>query len=469
MPDYLREAIKILVCFMGYLAVAPALGISAAFKPAIRPILLASIFACSALPPTWFTLTIFNIDGYRGHVRGWQCSIAEILGLALLIEAFITRRDLLGRSLWLTLPFALYVFLCSLSLFSSWDPAFTGMAIFKYSKALLILGGAFCAIREAKDIRIALWVMGFALGMQLGVGLWQRYVEHVWRVRAFFEHSNPMAMWAYCTGIVVFASALRPGVHLATSLHWLLASASSAALVILSLARASLAALAAGIAAAIVGTALFARSVRLLAIASWITVAAILMLSVSYDSLQERIERAAEAEDEGDLRPILEEQAAAMLADHVFGVGWNNYCIANSRPRGDQYSEILEEWDRRRGHRIVDDMYQSNPMTENLWWLHLAECGYAGLTGLLIFMAWTMGYAIRAFWRHRNSMLGGTALGILIMFSISYPHGFYERILMEPKNLTAWMLFAALAARLCRIHPVLVDDPPLLTARVKVR
>lgn len=464
MPDFLREAVKILAFFMGYFAIAPALGIATAFRPILRPFILATMFACTALPPGWFTLTIFSQDAYRGHVRGWQCSVIEILALSLIIEACIARREALRGIFTLITPFLIYLILCSISIFVAWDSALAGKALFKYWKGLFILCGTFCAIRDKNDIRLIVWVLGASVIAQLGVGLWQRYIEHVWRVNAMFEHSNSMAMWCYCIGILLFASALRPGMNILTTFYLLFATASAGALVIMSLARASLAAFAAGCAAAVIGTALTSRSIRLLAISAWISIAAVLMIAVSYDSITERIDTAAEIEEDGDLRPIMIEQARAMLEDHTTGVGWNNFNIANSLPQGEKYSRILEDWNIRRGHRIIEEQYLSNPMTESLWWLHLSETGYFGLVGLLIFMTWSYWFALHAWWRHRHTILGGTALGILLVFSINYPHGTYERIIIEPKNFATWLLLIGIAARMARLPASDTADSPLFNS-----
>lgn len=141
-----------------------------------------------------------------------------------------------------------------------------------------------------------------------------------------------------------------------------------------------------------------------------------------------------------------------MLADHpLLGVGWNHFGILNSRPRGDRYSEILEDWDRERGFTIYDENYWANPLTESLYWLWLAETGWLGFAGFCLFLLATLLAVMRASWRQRRTWAGAFALGLLVALSICYLHGTVERILTQPKNLSQWLLLAGLGAGLARM------------------
>jgi O-antigen ligase len=138
-----------------------------------------------------------------------------------------------------------------------------------------------------------------------------------------------------------------------------------------------------------------------------------------------------------------------MLRDHpVLGIGWNNFGIANSRPRGDQYSEILEEWDRDRGFTIYDENYHANPLTESLYWLWLAETGWLGFGSFLLFAAATLWWTLRSAIAGRGTLLGTLAAALFIGLLICYGHGTVERILTQTKNLSHWLMLAGMGAGL---------------------
>jgi O-antigen ligase len=149
-----------------------------------------------------------------------------------------------------------------------------------------------------------------------------------------------------------------------------------------------------------------------------------------------------------DLRFALNQQSAAMYRDHpLVGIGWNNYGLANSRPLGMKYSRVLERWEQNRGRRIYPENFRANPLTESLYWLLLAENGALGFAAFLLFAAITLWHGLRAtigFWK---SPLGLVLAGATVALAITYFHMQVERVLVQTKNLTTWMMFCAMLSR----------------------
>ena len=149
-----------------------------------------------------------------------------------------------------------------------------------------------------------------------------------------------------------------------------------------------------------------------------------------------------------DLRYALNLQAAAMLQDHPWvGIGWNNFGLANSRPQGTKYSQVLERWESNRGRKIYPELYTENPLTESLYWLQLSETGMLGFGTFMLFAALTLWYGLRStisFWR---TPLGLAFCGLTVALMITYFHGQVERVLTQTKNLTTWIMLCALLAR----------------------
>jgi len=180
-------------------------------------------------------------------------------------------------------------------------------------------------------------------------------------------------------------------------------------------------------------------------------IAGVLVFAFALDSFKARLDEVATTSQdvEEDLRDILNRQSGAMLHDHpVKGVGWNNFGIMNSRPGGDAYSEILEEWDRERGFTIYDENYYQNPLTESLYWLWLAETGYPGFISFVLFCAFSLWCAWRGAWPVRDTLLGMIGLALAAALAICYLHGMVERVLTQTKNLSQWLMLAGMAAGL---------------------
>jgi hypothetical protein len=276
-----------------------------------------------------------------------------------------------------------------------------------------------------------------------------RLFDGSWQVKGWFEHQNPMAMWCYLGAFPVFALALHPRVK--GKLLWLcLAGYGGAGLcILLSVSRAALAAYAAGSLVLLLLAWLRGPSIRATTISLIGAVGAIIVFLFALDSFKARLNEVAESSEmvEEDLRDILNKQSAAMLRDHpVLGIGWNNFGIANSRPRGDQYSEILEEWDRDRGFTIYDENYYANPLTESLYWLWLAETGWLGFGSFLLFAAATLWFTLRSAIAGRDTLMGALAAALFIGLLICYGHGTVERILTQTKNLSHWLMLAGMGA-----------------------
>jgi hypothetical protein len=73
-----------------------------------------------------------------------------------------------------------------------------------------------------------------------------RYLDGYFQIKGWFEHQNPMSMWAYMSACVVFAAAMHKDIK--GRLLWLCLAAFAAAglCVLLSVSRAALAAYAIG-------------------------------------------------------------------------------------------------------------------------------------------------------------------------------------------------------------------------------
>ena len=403
----------------------------------------------TALRPGNFMLMIDSIETYRGHTKGFEISLIEVLALALIIAV---RRSSGGSRPALVPGIALYAVWCLCSLassFGSFEPSYALMAASRFVKGALIFTAAAMYLRDETDLRWAIGALAGALFHHGLLCLKMRLFDGQWQVKGWFEHQNPMAMWCYMAALPVLAAAFWQGVR-----GWLLALCiagigGAALCILLSVSRAALGAFGVGAIILFAHAWLRGANARMTGFSIAGAVSVLLAVLFAMDSFNARLNEVKQSsqETEFDLRDILNKQSAAMLRDHpLLGIGWTNFGIANSRGRGDIYSEILEEWDKERGFTIYDENYYANPLTESLYWLWLAETGWLGFGSFALFLLVSLWMAFRNAIFHRNTFMGAVAAALCVALLICYLHGSVERILTQTKNLSQWLMLAGMVA-----------------------
>ena len=445
----MKDVIKLVIALLAYGLLAPALGSWLSSRRVWQRVTFCVMMIMTALRPGNFMMMLGSIETYRGHTKGYEVSLIEVLGLALLLA--VRRAPSLGikrgiPGVWLYL---LWCGVCMLSLIGSAEPSYALMATSRFVKGVLIFSAAAVYLRDEDDLRWAIGALAGAMFHHGLLGLKMRLLDASWQVKGWFEHQNPMAMWCYLGALPVLAFLLHPSVK---GRSWWLALAGfggAGLCILLSVSRAALAAYAVGSLILLFLAWLRGPSARITAFTSMAALGAVLVGLFALDSFKARLNEVATSSEtvEEDLRDILNKQSAAMLRDHpLLGIGWNNFGIANSRPRGDVYSEILEEWDRDRGFTIYDENYYANPLTESLYWLWLAETGWLGFCTFLLFVTATAWWALRNAIALRGTLMGAVAAGLCVALTICYAHGSVERILTQTKNLSQWLMLAGLVA-----------------------
>jgi hypothetical protein len=442
----LKEALKSIIALGGYFALAPLLGwFLARNRMAERACLCLLVFATSWFPSK-LTLMLNSVEFYRGHTKGFEFSLFVLLGIALTTASLFRRSPgtrLLPPGLWLYL---LYCALSCVSVFPAANKIYVLMAAWKFTSAAFIFVGAYHAFRDETDLKWLLRAIAGMLILQALVCLKLRFLDGRWQVHGWFEHQNPMAMWAYLFAIPLLAMTFSPSASHSDSSLYLAGVAATALMILLSVSRAGLAAFAVG-SAAVTGLA-FLRGVsfKKVAITSVGACAALAAGMLALDSLMARMEEVESNDSEEDLRAIMNRQSKAMLHYSAIGIGWNNFGIMNSLPH-ERFAGILMDWDESRGFRIIDENYFANPLTESLYWLLLSETGYQGFCSYLAFLALTLWWTARGLIRYWNTPLGYFIGGVLVALTLTYGHGTVERVLSQTKNMAAWLILAGLMAR----------------------
>jgi len=446
--DLIKIAIYLTAFFWG----GPVLGAWAARARKNQRMLLCAMLVLTTLPAGKFTLMVCSVETYRGHTKGFECNFLEIIAFALVLASSAQRYD--GWKKWGpgSRIYLLWSFLAALSLISSvhYSLLYGCMGVWKFSMAILTMLGAYHAMKDEEDLR---WILRTMAGIMLWngfCGLKDRFLGGVWQYKGSFEHQNSMAMWAYIMGLPLLGVALSRKTSDRDARLYLGGFACAVLCIILAVSRASLGAVAGGT-VAIFGIAWLRKpSARVVGLTALAIIGAMFISAFALNSLRARLDAVKDNSErnEFDLRDILNFQSRAMLASSSFGVGWNCFGVANSRPYGASVSAILEDWDASRGYTIYDENYWGNPLTESLYWLFLAETGYPGFVGFVLFEICTLVFAIRCAWTYRGTLSGAFASALAVTFTICYLHGTVERILTQTKNLAQWMILCGILAAL---------------------
>jgi hypothetical protein len=445
----MKEFLKLLLAPPAYLIIAPLIGVLIARSRVWQRSLLCLMVFMTSWFPTKFTMMVESIEWYRGHTKGYECSLIECIAIALIVASVLNRRPgfkWMPPGLWLYLG---YCVMSCLSIPLAMNQSFAFMAAFKFFKISILVAGVFHALRDEDDFKWFLRTIAWTLIHQTFIAWKSRYIDGYWRAQGWFEHPNPLAMWAYFCALPILGASMSSKVSRKDSILYFTAFAMAGATVILTVSRASLGAYSAG--AVLVTGLIMLRGLtrRVMIIVGFGLLGAVFAGLFAMGTVMSRVQEQEEAvkNQEWDLRDAMNEQAKVMLLDSAIGVGWNNYGLANSRPNG-KYSYVLEDWAASRGDSILPELFESNPLTESLYWLILAENGYPGFVSFLLFMLLVVWWAFRVQFYNWRDTEGCFASGLLVALIIVAYHGRFERILTQTKNLSMFMLMLGCLARL---------------------
>jgi hypothetical protein len=438
MSDY----VKFPAILLAYLVLAPVAGHLLAGRRPWQRMLVGLLVFMTSWHINKLTLMVLSEETYRGHTKGFEGSILQVLSLALL---WARRREAPAEFRWLppgAWLWALQCLLCSLSLFSAPNSTYVLMALWKFASATVIMAAAYHMVRDTEDLRRFLRAASVTLAVQVIIVLKLKYVDGHYQVRGWFEHQNPLAMWSYLLGLPLFAAALGPGDKVET--RWQLAGfIASAILLECSLSRAALAMFAAGVVAIAVLSLADGVNLKRVRILFGIGFIGLLGLAATLGTIVARFH------DEGntaskETRELLNIASRSMLRENFFGVGWNNYGITINHPF--HYGDVIDDWTRDRGHKVDPD--EPKGLSESLYWLLFAENGYLGAGCYLLFLAVTGIWAVRGAVAWRGTLVGAFLMGLAVALALTYAHSTLERVLTQTKNLATWLLLLGIVARM---------------------
>jgi hypothetical protein len=434
----MTDLVKAPIVATQYLVFAPFLGVLIKNSRVAQRVVFGLMVFITSWHINKFTLMLVSVEKYRGHTKGFESSLIEVLAIALILASALSPPRLGEKRRFLppgALLYLLYAGVSWLSVSVAPDKLYAVMAGVRFTKCVIIFIGAFHFIREEEDVRFLLKAVAFTLGVQMLVVLKMKYVDHFYQVRGWFEHQNPLAMWAYMCGLPLLAAAMGP-VTKGETRWYACGFVASAIIVQSSLSRAALMCFALGV-VMVIGLSLIDKITqkRIVFIMGMGAVGALGLLATASTII-------ARFNDEGN-------EAAEMLKHSPFGIGWNNFALTINQPF--TYGDVIDEWERERGHKVDPDYAKG--VVESHYWLLLSETGWGGFITYMIFITVGLWWCVRGALRWRGQFLATYLFGLFAGLLLIYLHSNLERVLTQTKNFSMWFILLGAAARIHTWRP----------------
>jgi len=405
----------------------------------------------------WFTV-------YRGTSRGFSISLPDLItwgyALMLLWQPPEKYRPLIGwpRGMGVIISFASWGTVTTVTAMNVLYASFT---TFKLWKAVVLFWTVANLVRTDDDLRLAARATSFTL-VWLGCEvIWQKYVTHLFVIRAQgpFSHSNTLAMWVNLTVPMALGSALAVTDRSFGLLHGA-AVYLGAVCVIFTKSRGGLAMLGFGI----VGTLalsywnrLTSRKAVVLAVVS---AAAVVTGAVAAPRLIARFRNADPSSAQARVR--FNEAARRMAADSFMGVGLNNYSLAlgTTKYYYDVYPEFVDDW------RPAGEETSRLGVCHHVYNLVMAETGYVGLGCFVAMLAWLfVPVLVPALGPRRpDGPANAVAIGLLLGLATMHLQGLLEWVLFQGEMLNLFFICSAVAEGVNRL-----DRRPVIAPAVDER
>jgi hypothetical protein len=332
------------------------MGFKALFGLTVVPaaILGASIVACMSrrVRDVFFVLLVFlspmiervdvnfvSREWYRGTSRGFEFSILDILSISLLVSAVLCPRN--GESRWYwpaSLGLMVLFFLYACGNVAACDPKLFGLfELFKMARGLILVLAVAYYVRSERELQLLIFALAALVCFESLLALKQRYLDGINRVPGTIDDSNSLSVFLCLTAPVLVAavnSRLPPILKALCGAGIALACVGE----ILTISRAGVVILASMLAGAAAATASYRLTPRKIAVCCVIALAAAGVTAKSWNTLQARFQSSTLEEEYGNHhnlgRGYYIRVAEAIVAEHWFGIGLNNWSYRVSNQYG---------------------------------------------------------------------------------------------------------------------------------------
>lgn len=317
-----------------------------------------------------FSINLMSMEHYRGPVRGFEITFADIIALGLILGMLLrTGSKIVWKPRFAFLLLGFFV-MAVVNVYRSEYQIYGWFAVWQLFRMALMYWCItnFLATEEYSLTSIRVVMAGYTLtALILGlVAVKQKYLDGIYRISAFFDHSNTVpsfALFFLCVLLVWLVSDVG-----LKKLYFLVALGSVLGVTLAILAtgsRTGILTAAGSIVAALVISNFRKKNVRITATTIFL---AFCMLAGGLMVIDTVIDRFLNAPKESEEARNEFEIAAIMMADdHQLGVGLN------------QYSQVLTVTEKYREHITVMKYEAQAGVAHHIYLLTAAEMGYWGM------------------------------------------------------------------------------------------
>jgi O-antigen ligase len=376
-------------------------------------------------------LAIVSSPDWPGYIKGVEVSVLDVLALTLYLSLPGDRRPLPFRY-----AMALYFLATVLSAFDAAVP--TAALFYSCQVARIFLLYAIVA-KACADPRVApaiLAGMGAGIIMEAGYTILQRFALGITQTSGTFIHQNSLGLVSHFVIFPYFA------LLLAGRRGWMVPTVvlSGAIIEVLTTSRGTVAIAGMGYAAVFILSAVRQWTPRKAVVLSIGVLALAILVPLAISSFEQRFADGLPGDEYGgyDERAAYKVAAAKMLEDHPLGVGANHFTFAANVGGYYDAAGVANVFSSRAGN------------VHNIYWLILAETGYAGLITFVILLIRTLTVAFRCGWRYRGDERGDLMLGFGVALLAVYIHSNLEWIFITFQAQYMWALGLGLVSGLAQ-------------------
>lgn len=378
------------------------------------------------------SINFFSHESYRGTARGMEVSLVYLIAFTLLLARLLSGRlRLRFPGMW---SYGAYfaASLCSCFV-ATCDGLLAWMEIWKMLMMAMVFLTVANEVRETGEVMPLLWGLAAVIWASFATAVWQRYGCGVYQVRGVFPHQNSLSMFMTMTAPILLAGwfNLRSPRE-----AWFMGSTFGAACVctMMALSRGALICLPIASILILPTLPIGGWSAHKSLVSAMMLLGTIIGLSLFLPRVIERFETAPEAS--GKTRVELAQIALRMTRRHPMGVGLNNWGLRIN----DDENQALRTHSRPEGAR--------DAIVETIYLLVGAECGYAGLATLLLWLAGALLLSVRTAIAYAHTdyafLPAGCAAGLVAV----YLQSTLEWVLKQAINFAALMMLLGVVSAL---------------------
>lgn len=389
------------IIFAATLLIALPIGVvMAGFSTRVRESMFFLLVFFTAFDLGAVDINFISRDWYRAPTRGVEISVLDFFAWVLILGTFLSRvsgsskQKPRGRVIGFV-PFLVYAVYATFSLFWSEPLLFSLMEWTKIVRSLLIFLAALCFVQGRRELLIFAAALACGVIYEGGVCFQQRYIQGIHRLPGSLGHPNNVAYFCNIATPLLLVFGLTEAIPKRLRRLCLIATASGVLCVLMTISRTGLAVLV----VVMVGTYVFSGALRLNAKSCIGAILAVLVFSGALykasDSLLGRFNsRDAEVSERQSYYVI----AHAIVSDHPFGVGLNNWSYVVSRGYCEAfYGSGCAHAFPGTNHEPHENKYIA---AHTIYGLTLAELGWLGLFLLMLMWGrWLLMAAQLARWR----------------------------------------------------------------------